>query len=64
VRRIRSSQVASAFRGAIGLALLVVGIENAAEDLRVVSNPYGSIAVGAVLLALTGAVLTRLRSVG
>ncbi len=61
VRRIRNSEVASAFVGAVGLALFIVGVENAAADIPVVSNAYGSIAVGLVLLSLTGALLARLR---
>jgi hypothetical protein len=61
IRRIRSSEVASAVVGAIGLALFIVGVENAAADIPVISNAWGSIAVGLVLLAVTGALLTRLR---
>jgi hypothetical protein len=61
IRRIRSSEIASAIVGAIGLALFIAGVENAAADVPVVSNAWGSIAVGLVLLALTGALLTRLR---
>ena len=61
VRRIRSSQIASAILGSVGLALFLVGVENAAADIPVVSNAYGSIAVGIVLLAFTGALLARLR---
>jgi hypothetical protein len=64
VRRIRSSQIASALLGSVGLALFLVGIENAASDIPLVSNAYGSIAVGVVLLAFTGALLSRLRGVG
>jgi hypothetical protein len=60
VRRIRSSQVAMAFLGSVGLALFIVGVENAAADIPVVSNAYGSILVGLTLLAFTGALLTRL----
>ena len=61
VRRIRSSQIASAILGSVGLALFLVGVENAAGDIPVISNAYGSIAVGLVLLAFTGALLSRLR---
>ena len=64
VRRIRNSEVASAFLGAVGLALFIIGVENAAADIPVVSNAYGSIAVGLVLLSLTGALLARLRHAG
>jgi len=61
LRRIRSSEIASAILGAVGLALFIVGVENAASDIPVISNAWGSIAVGLVLLAFTGALLTRLR---
>ncbi len=60
VRRIRSSQLASALLGSIGLALFIVGVENAAADIPVLSNAYGSISVGIVLLALTGLLLQML----
>jgi hypothetical protein len=60
VRHIRGNQIASAFLGAIGLALFVVGVERAAEDIPFISNPYGSIFIGIVLLVTTGALLTRL----
>lgn len=60
VRRIRSSQVASALFGTIGLALFLVGVENAASDIPVLSNAYGSICVGLVLLAATGLLLQLL----
>ena len=61
IHRIRSSEVVSAIRGAVGLALFIVGVENAAADIPIISNAWGSIAVGLVLLAVTGALLTRLR---
>jgi hypothetical protein len=60
VRRIRDSQIASAFLGTIGFALFVIGVEHAAEDIPVISNAYGSIGVGLVLLAVTGLLLRRL----
>lgn len=60
LRSLRSSQVLSAFVGAVGFALLIVGVERAAEDIPVVSNAYGSIAAGTLLLLVTGALLTRL----
>jgi hypothetical protein len=52
--------VASAILGSIGFALFIVGVENAAADIPVISNAYGSIAVGVLLLVATGALLTRL----
>ena len=60
VRRLRASQVASAVLGAIGFALFVVGIEQAAQDVPVISDPYGSIGVGLVLLVATGLLLRKL----
>jgi uncharacterized protein (DUF952 family) len=60
VRRLRASQLATGVLGAIGFALFIVGVERAAEDIPVVSNAYGSIAVGVVLLAASGLLLRRL----
>jgi uncharacterized protein (DUF952 family) len=60
VRRLRASQLASGILGAVGFALFVVGVERAAEDLPVVSNAYGSILVGLVLLVATGLLLRKL----
>ena len=60
VRRIRSSQIATAVLGSIGAALLFVGVENAAQDIPFVSNAWGSIFIGLVLLAATGTLLARL----
>jgi hypothetical protein len=60
IRRIRASQAATAIIGAIGFALFVVGVEQAAQDFPVIDNAYGSIAVGLVCLAITGALLRRL----
>ena len=60
VRRIRGSQLATALLGAVGFALFVVGVERAAGDIPIIENEWGSIAVGLVLLAITGALLRRL----
>jgi hypothetical protein len=60
VRHLRASQVASAVLGTLGLILVIVGVERAAEDLPIVSNPYGSIGVGLVLLLATGLLLKKL----
>jgi uncharacterized protein (DUF952 family) len=60
MRRLRASQLATGVLGAIGFALFIVGVERAAEDIPVVSNAYGSIAVGVVLLAASGLLLRRL----
>jgi uncharacterized protein (DUF952 family) len=64
VRRLRASQLATGVLGAIGFALFVVGVERAAEDIPVISNAYGSIAVGVVLLAASGLLLRRLAGGG
>ena len=60
MRRIRASQLATGILGAIGFALFVVGVEQAAQDIPIVSNAYGSIGVGVLLLAATGLLLRRL----
>ena len=60
VKRLRASQLLSGAIGLVGFALVVVGIENAAQDIPIVSNAYGSIAVGLVLLLTTGLLLRKL----
>jgi hypothetical protein len=60
IRQLRGSQLATAFLGAVGLALFIVGVEQVAQDLPLVDNGWGSIAVGLVLLAVTGALFRRL----
>jgi uncharacterized protein (DUF952 family) len=60
VRRLRASQLASGILGAVGFALFVVGVEQAAQDIPVISDPYGSIAVGLGLLVATGLLLRKL----
>jgi len=60
VRRLRASQIASGLLGAVGFALFVVGVERAAQDLPIVENAYGSIAVGILLLVATGLLLRKL----
>jgi len=60
VQRLRSSHLATGVLGTIGFALFVVGVERAAEDVPIISDPYGSIAAGLVLLAATGLLLRRL----
>ncbi len=60
VQRIRRYQVATAVLGAVGAALFIVGVEQAAQDIPILSNPYGSIAAGVLLLALTGTLFARL----
>ena len=60
VRHLRGSQVATGVLGTVGFALFVVGVERAADDIPVLSNAWGSIAAGLVLLAVTGLLLRRL----
>jgi hypothetical protein len=62
VRTLRASQLFSGILGGIGFALFVVGVENAAQDIPIISNAYGSIAVGVLFLAATGVLLKRLAS--
>ncbi len=60
IQRLRASQLLTAVLGTVGLALFLVGVEKAAGDIPVISNAYGSIAVGVILLAATGLLLRRL----
>jgi hypothetical protein len=60
LRRLRASQVVSAVIGSVGLALFLVGVERAAADIPIISNAYGSIGVGLVLLIATGLLLRKL----
>jgi hypothetical protein len=60
VKRIRASHALSAVIGTVGFALFIVGVERAAADIPLISNAYGSIAIGLVLLGITGLLLRRL----
>jgi hypothetical protein len=60
IRQLRGSQVATAFVGTIGFALVIVGIERAAADIPIIENEWGSIAVGLLLLAATGLLVRRM----
>ncbi len=60
VQRLRASQLATALLASVGLALFIVGVERAAADIPIISNAYGSIGVGIVLLAISGVLLRRL----
>ncbi len=60
VRALRGSQVATAIVATIGLALFIVGVERAAEDIPIIKNEWGSIIVGLAFLAAAGALLRRL----
>ncbi len=59
VRTLRGSQVATAVAGTVGFALFVVGVENAADDIPLISNAWGSILVGLILLAAAGVLIRR-----
>lgn len=60
VQRLRASQLLSGVLGAVGFALFVVGVEQAAQDIPLISDPYGSIAIGLALLLATGLLLRKL----
>ncbi len=60
VRRLRASQVASAVTGTLGFVLFILGVEGVVKDLPIVSNAYGSLAAGFVLLLATGLLLQKL----
>src|SRR5437763_15871620 len=60
IRRIRGSEIATAFLGAVGFALFLIGVERAAEHIPLVSNPYGSIGAGIFLLFAAGVLIQRL----
>jgi hypothetical protein len=60
IQRLRSSQIATAFLGTVGFALLIVGIERAASDIPIIENEWGSIAAGLLLLAATGLLFRRM----
>ena len=62
VYQIRNSQIASALLGTIGLALFIVGVEKAADDVPVLSNGYASIFIGLAILSITGVLLRTLGS--
>ena len=60
IRRIRGSEIATAFLGAVGFALFLIGVERAAEDIPLLSNPYGSILAGIFILFAAGVLIRRL----
>jgi len=64
VRRLRASQLATGVLGAVGFALFVVGVEQAAQDVPIIENAYGSIGVGILLLLATGLLLRKLAGGG
>ena len=63
VRRLRSSQLASAFVGAVGIALFIGGVEEGAKELPLLDHPLAMIVAGIFLLAMAGALLERLARV-
>jgi uncharacterized protein (DUF952 family) len=64
VQKLRASQLATGVLGAVGFALFVVGVEQAAQDVPIIENAYGSIGAGIVLLLVTGLLLRRLSGGG
>jgi uncharacterized protein (DUF952 family) len=64
VRWLRASQLVTGILGAIGFALFVVGVEQAAQDIPIIKNAYGSIGVGVLLLFLTGLLFRKLAGGG
>jgi uncharacterized protein (DUF952 family) len=64
VRWLRASQLATGVLGAVGFALFVVGVEQAAQDVPIIENAYGSIGVGILLLLATGLLLRKLAGGG
>ena len=59
VQHIRGSQVLSAVLGTIGFALFLHGIEQVSEDIPIVENGWGAMAVGILLLFATGLLLQK-----
>ncbi len=59
VRALRGSQVATAVVGTVGFALFLVGIEHAADDIPIIDNGWGAMAVGLILLAAAGVLIRR-----
>ena len=59
VRTLRGSQVATGIVGTLGLALFLVGLENAVADIPVIENGWASMLVGLVLLAAAGVLIRR-----
>ena len=57
VQKIRNSQIVSAMLGAAGLALFLVGVEKVFSQL----SGWTSIILGLALLAVSGALLSKLR---
>jgi hypothetical protein len=59
VRTLRGSQVATGLVGTLGLALFLVGLENAVADIPIVENGWASMLVGLVFLAAAGVLIRR-----
>lgn len=57
IQKIRNSQIASAMVGATGLALFLVGVEKVFATL----SGSASILIGILLMAISGALLTKLQ---
>ena len=59
LRTLRGSQVATGIVGSLGLALFLVGLENAVADVPIVENGWTSMLVGLVFLAAAGVLIRR-----
>jgi hypothetical protein len=59
IRHLRRSQIATGVVGTLGLALYLVGLENAVADVPVIENGWASMLVGLVLLAAAGVLIRR-----
>jgi hypothetical protein len=59
IKRLRSSQIATGIVGTLGLALFLVGLENAVADIPIIDNGWASMLLGLVLLAAAGVLIRR-----
>ena len=60
MQHLRRSQIATGVMGLVGFALLIRGINRLAIDIPVITESYGSILLGLVLLAVAGVLVSRL----
>ncbi len=60
VKMIRGSQIATAILAFVGLVLFIYGLERVSEDIPIISNPYGSMIIGLILLLSTGLLWKKL----
>ncbi|MCR4324104.1 MAG: hypothetical protein NUV69_00245 [Candidatus Curtissbacteria bacterium] len=60
VYRLRNSQLLAGVAGTIGLVLFALGVENAMSNIAVLSHPFVQIALGLILLSVSGLLLKKL----